>query len=141
MNKLKLIVLAFGLIAMMGSLNSKAEAISSNSLNFNSTTPDRVSKYGEDSVSCVRNLSLYREFYKQWKSTKYKDDVVAGQTLTSWRACFFGCPLVSKNMYIHGEKLMKYYIKKNKEDSAVRQAYVDTLFMVYDQRMQYFGQD
>ncbi len=141
MNKLKLIVLAFGLIAMMGSLNSKAEVISSNSLNFNSTTPDRVSKYGEDSVSCVRNLSLYREFYKQWKSTKYKDDVVAGQTLTSWRACFFGCPLVSKNMYIHGEKLMKYYIKKNKEDSAVRQAYVDTLFMVYDQRMQYFGED
>jgi len=139
MNNLKLIVLAFGLVMMMGSLSSNAEAISSNSMNFNNTTPDGIKKYGEDSVSCVRNLSLYREFYKQWKSTKYKDDVVANQTLVPWRACFFGCPIVSKNMYIHGEKLMNYFIKKNKEDSAVRQAYVDTLFMVYDQRIKYYG--
>jgi hypothetical protein len=139
MKNLKLIVLAFGLIMIMGSLNSSAEAISSNSLNFNGGAPE--GKYGKDSVSCVRNLSLYREFYKQWKAGKYKDDVVAEQTLSSWRLCFFGCPKVSKNMYIHGEKLMKYFIKKYKEDSAVRQAYVDTLLMVYDQRMEYYGED
>ncbi len=141
MSKLKLIVLALGVIMMMGSLNSEAEAISSNLLNFNNTTPDGVSKYGKDSVSCVRNLSLYREFYKQWKSTKYKDNNVAVQTMAPWRACFFGCPIVSKNMYIHGKKLMAHFIRINKEDSAVRQAYVDTLLMVYDQRMKYFGDD
>ncbi len=27
------------------------------------------SKYGEDSVTCVINISLYREFYKQWKAS------------------------------------------------------------------------
>ena len=29
---------------------------------------DDGSKYGKDSVTCVMNLSLYREFYKQWKA-------------------------------------------------------------------------
>ena len=61
--------------------------------------------------------------------------------MKSWRYCFFQCPEVSKNMYIHGEKLMDFYIKKNKEDSITRQLYVDTLMMIYDQRILYFGDD
>ena len=42
------------------------------------TTSSKVSaqgKYGatpEDSVECIMNLSLYNEFYKQWKGSGYK---------------------------------------------------------------------
>jgi len=140
MSKLKLIVLAFSLIMVVGVFEGKAEK-SADLLTFNQDKPDEISKYGKDSVTCVKNLSLYKEFYKQWKAGGYKDNALADQAIGSWRYCFFQCPLVSKNMYIHGKKLIKHYIKRNKEDSVARQAYVDTLLIIYDQRIKYFGDD
>ena len=38
---------------------------------------DMMPKYGEDSVNCVQNLSLYRESYKQWKASKYKSPAIS----------------------------------------------------------------
>ena len=35
-----------------------------------------IKKYGEtpeDSTECIMNLSLYSEFYKQWKASGYKN--------------------------------------------------------------------
>ncbi len=141
MNKFKFLVLTFSLIMIVGLVDGKAEQSGADLLNFNMGTPDGGSKYGKDSVTCVKNLSLYREFYKQWKAGKYKDANLVSQAMISWRYCFFACPLVSKNMYIHGNKMLKYLIKSNKDDSIKMQAYVDTLMMVYDQRIKYFGDD
>ncbi len=141
MSRFKFLVLTLSFIMAVGLVEGKAKTPSADLLNYSMGMPDGGSKYGKDSVTCVKNLSLYREFYKQWKAGKYKDPNLVAQSLVSWRYCFFECPLVSKNMYIHGEKMMKYLIKSNKKDSAVMQAYVDTLLMIYDQRMQYFGND
>lgn len=33
------------------------------------TTKDDLAKYGNDSIECVKNLSLYRGDYKQWKAS------------------------------------------------------------------------
>ena len=141
MNKLKLVVIAFGLILSVGIGEVKAEKTNTALLNFNPAQPDGGSKYGKDSATCVKNLSLYREFYDQWKAGKYKDEGLANQILKSWRYCFFECPISSKNMYIHGDKLISFYIKKYKNDSVKKEAYVDTLMMIYDQRIEYFGND
>lgn len=87
------------------------------------------SKYGEDSVACVTNLSLYREFYKQ---KNYVD------ALPHWRWVFFNCPLSSQNIYIEGVKMIVSKINESKEQVS-RDAYIDTLLMVYEARIKYFG--
>lgn len=88
-----------------------------------------MKKYGEDSVSCVTHASLYREFYKQ---KNYTD------ALPHWRWVFFNCPLASQNLYIDGVKMMTVKINESK-DEKIRNAYIDTLLMVYEARIKYFG--
>ena len=84
------------------------------------------SKYGEDSVKCVINLSLYREYYKQ----KNYDDAI-----NPWRWVYNNCPASSGNIFKNGPALIKHLMKKNPEN---KQAYIDTLMMIYDSRIQYF---
>jgi tetratricopeptide (TPR) repeat protein len=95
------------------------------------------SRYGKDSAECVKSLSLYRESFKNWSSSKnvqYLEDAVV-----HWRMVFNGCPCASKNTYLDGEKILTYYIE-NEKDSIVIGKYVDTLVMLYDRRVEVFGQ-
>ncbi|MBF90683.1 MAG: hypothetical protein CMP75_02840 [Flavobacteriales bacterium] len=89
-------------------------------------------KYGADSVQCVQNLSVYREFVKQ---KNYADAV------TPWRWVFVNCPKASKNIYIDGPKLYKFQIKNAKGNKPLQVALVDSLIMMYDQRITFFGQE
>ena len=91
---------------------------------------NKMPKYGLDSINCIMNLSLYTEFYKQ---KNYDDAIVP------WSVAYRICPRCSKNIYIHGEKIMKYRIKKAK-DKTEKQLLVDTLLSLYDQRIKYFNQ-
>lgn len=100
------------------------------------STQDDLPKYGKDSVTCVQNLSLYRESFKQWKSSKYKSPAV-DHAKKYWNYCFKYCPKSSENIYVDGVKMVEYYIKKS-PDEAKKQALIDTLMMVYDQRIEYF---
>ena len=86
-------------------------------------------KWGSDSVTCITNLSLYREYYKQ----KNYDDA-----LSPWRWTFLNCPQSSGNIYKNGPVIIK---SKMKKDKANRAAYVDTLMLIYDKRIQYFGKE
>lgn len=87
------------------------------------------SKYGTDSVACIENLSLFREYYKQ---KNYVD------ALKPWRWTFNNCPKSSGNIYKNGPKIYKERIKVDKENKA---AYIDTIMMIFDQRIQYFGKE
>ena len=95
-----------------------------------------IPKYGQDSVTCVANLSLYREFYKQWKQSKYKNDAITDATRW-WSWVFANCPRATENIYVDGSKMVKYRIKKAK-DPELKNKLIDTLMMVYDQRIKYF---
>ncbi|HLO92497.1 MAG TPA: hypothetical protein VK172_15135 [Lentimicrobium sp.] len=88
-------------------------------------------KYGADSANCVIHLSLYREFYKQ---KNYKD------ALPHWRWVFANCPIASQNTYIDGAKLIQSKIEET-TDPSTKNKYIDTLMMVYDQRIQSFGRE
>ncbi len=87
------------------------------------------SRYGEDSVKCVINLSLYREYYKQ---KNYED------AIKPWRWVYNNCPSSSGNIFKNGPTIVKYLIKKTPEKKA---SYIDTLMMIYDKRIQYFGEE
>lgn len=101
------------------------------------TAQDDLPKYGKDSVTCVQNLSLYRESYKQWKASRYKSPSV-DHAKKYWNYCFKYCPKSSENIYVDGVKMLDYYIKKASNDEAKQNLLIDTLMMVYDQRIEYF---
>jgi len=110
----------FGLIAIIALLMS--------------TAVSAQGKYGAtaaDSVKCVTNLSLYRDYYNQ---KQYAD------AYKFWKIAYNTCPSASERMYLDGTNLVEVKIKKAKTDEE-KKAYTDTLMMVYDQRINYFGKE
>ncbi|MDC0204167.1 hypothetical protein OAJ65_00055 [Flavobacteriales bacterium] len=94
------------------------------------TSINAQSKFGEDENSCKENLSMFREYYKQ---KNYAD------ALNPWRWAYNNCPASSGNIYKNGPKIIKERIK---EDQTNKDAYIDTLMMIFDQRIQYgFGEE
>jgi len=86
------------------------------------------SKYGHgaDSAECIKYLSYYQEYYKQ----KNYDSA-----LPNWRKAYAVCPATaSQNMFIHGTTLMTKLYGKT-QDAAAREAIVDTILTLQDQRM------
>lgn len=97
---------------------------------------DNMPKYGKDSVNCVVNISLYREFYRQWRASNFESPVIK-DIIAPWRWVFNNCPLASENTYVDGVRIMQYRIENTKLDDE-RGKLIDTLMMVYDQRAKYF---
>ena len=84
--------------------------------------------HGADSIRCIKNLSLYREYVKL---ENFADAIGA------WRIVFSECPQCTKNIYIDGAKMYNTFIQE--EPDPVRQsAFIDTLMMIYDQRVYYY---
>lgn len=85
-------------------------------------------KWGQDSAKAVRQYSLYQEYHKQ---KNYKD------AYKPWSWCFRNAPRASENLYIDGSDILKYKIKNAQPE--LKDAYVDTLEMMYDQRIELFA--
>ena len=85
-------------------------------------------KYGSDKELCEQNLSIYIEFYKQ---KNYKD------AYKPWSYLFNNAPKRTKNIYLHGPKIIKDLIK-NLDDQSRLTPLIDSLIMVYDQRNVYY---
>ena len=96
------------------------------------------SKYGNDSVACVTNLSIYSEAYKQWEASKFAPESISMEMVKAWREVFLNCPRSSQLIYTRGEKIMDYFIRTNPKD---KDAYIDTICMMMDNRAKYFGVD
>ncbi|HBG71846.1 MAG: hypothetical protein A2W93_12725 [Bacteroidetes bacterium GWF2_43_63] len=94
-------------------------------------------KYGIDSVNGVKNFSLYRENFKQWRDSKYKGEAIK-YTLGPWRYCFDNTPLISQNLYLDGVRIVGYMID-NAPDSAAKELCIDTLMLLYDRNIEAFG--
>ena len=90
------------------------------------------SKYGhgQDSLNCLMNLSLYREFFKH---NNYKD------AIGPWRAVFSECPASSEKMYVDGVQMYRKLIESSGIAEARMQNMIDTLMLIYDRRAEYFG--
>jgi len=101
--------------------------------------PQDKGKYGSDSAKCVENLSLYREFFKQWKASDYKNAAIK-DAIGPWRYVFLNCPQASQFTNVDGLAIMEFYLKTAKDDKE-KAGYIDTIMMLYDNRIKYFGKE
>ena len=89
-------------------------------------------KYGAnptDSSECRKALSVMQSFMKQ-KDIK--------SAYPHWKTAYTLCPAASKNIYIYGVKIFKDRIK-NAKDAGRKKELADSLYMIYDSRVQHFG--
>lgn len=89
------------------------------------------SKYGTDSILCIRNSSIYKGFYDH---KNYKD------ALPAWNKVLEICPKYSRNTYAHGLRMFKNRIAQE-SDIVKKEELTDSLFLIYDMRIKYFGND
>ena len=78
-------------------------------------------------TDCESDYAIYRNEYKQ---KNYEG------ALKTWRKVFFNCPDFNQNTFVNGPKLYQNRIKKDKLNTA---AYLDTIMLIYDTRIEIFG--
>lgn len=100
---------------------------------YSQTGKSTGSKYGsgKDSVDCVTNLSLYRD------QIRNRDYVLA---YDYWRTPFDICPSSSKNLYIDGARIFREFLDNNPSEKR-RVQLCDSLMLVYERRIEYFGEN
>lgn len=87
-------------------------------------------KYGADSANCIKYLSYYKEYFKQ----KNYD-----QALPNWREAYRICPpTANQTMLVDGTVLVRRLIASNARDAEYKQALIDTLMTLHDQRIEYY---
>ncbi len=101
--------------------------------------PASIPRYGTDSVACMVNLSLYREFVKQYRQAGNQGKVIE-DAIAPWRYVMKNCPKSSENLYVDGIIIFEYLIS-NTKDASTREKYVDTLLALYDQRIVFFNKE
>ncbi len=92
----------------------------------------QAQKYGAtpaDSLDCLRNLSVYQEFYKQ---RNYND------AFESWYQVYKICPQASMNTFIRGSVMLKSMIAQEK-DPQKKEQYINILIQSWDVRAESFG--
>lgn len=100
--------------------------------------PEDSGKYGdtpEEEKMCKEYLSLYRE---------YRDQDLYKEALPYWRGAYRTCPASAKTLYTDGVRFYGNILDRIYEDSTktdLRNAYIDTLMQIYDQRIQYFDEE
>ncbi len=101
---------------------------------FAQETESQYGNTAEEIAECKKNLSLYRE---------YRDQKLNDQALPFWRDAFRVCPQSAITLYIDGAKFYGDMLDGIHEDSTKldqRNAYIDTLMMIYDKRIEYFNE-
>lgn len=83
------------------------------------------------SQSCRQNLSLFSSYAKAGDYDSAYEP---------WLAAYKECPGSSKNIYIHGVRILKYRYGREK-DPAKKAAILEELLSLYDARIKYFGND
>jgi len=96
---------------------------------FAATIGSAQGRYGKDSLECIQSLSFYTDYMKQ-------DNIKEAAPL--WRAAMKYCPPgLRQTLYVDGQKIFTNFIDNNinPENKA---AYLDSLYSMYDLRVQYF---
>jgi hypothetical protein len=84
---------------------------------------------GEDSIRCVMNINLFIPYAR---SRNYKD------AYPFWKQVYEECPASNRGIYQHGVDILNWRIQEEK-DEAKKEAIVNELMKLYDDRAKYFG--
>ena len=97
---------------------------------FSSSTLSAQGKFGPDSAECIKYLSYYTEYYKQ----KNYDSA-----LPNWRQAYKLCPPTARySLLSDGTTLLKRVLQANSKNPIYREALVDSIMKIYDERIQYW---
>ena len=97
---------------------------------FSSTTLSAQGKFGPDSAECIKYLSYYTEYYKQ----KNYDSA-----LPNWRQAYKLCPPTARySLLSDGTTLLKRVLQANSKNPIYKEALVDSIMKIYDERIQYW---
>lgn len=118
--KVKVLLLAIG--CSFGAFGAYAQKGVDNGTQYGS---------GADSVRCITNISLFIPYAK---AGNFKD------AYEFWKIVYNECPASTKDIYLYGVKILDWQIG-NEKDPAKRDALINDLMKVYDQRVKYFGDD
>ncbi|HCC50739.1 MAG TPA: hypothetical protein DEQ30_00725 [Porphyromonadaceae bacterium] len=86
---------------------------------------------GEDSIRCLTNISLFIPYAK---SGNFKD------AYPFWKIVYDECPASTKNIYSYGVDIINWQISQE-SDAAKKEALINDLMKLYDDRVKYFGDD
>ena len=87
-------------------------------------------KFGPNKEECLKYISYYEEYFKQ----KAFDEAIP-----AWRQAYKLCPTASRQTILtNGTVLVRRLISKNAKNVEYRDALIDTLFTLHDQRVQFF---
>jgi tetratricopeptide (TPR) repeat protein len=103
----------------------------SNKMILTSKSDDRCSKIGPDSIKTIENYSMYREFFKQ----KNYDEAMG-----YWRYIYKYAPGLRKQTFLDGASFYTMQVE-NATTQAEVDKYLDTLFMIYDKRLECYGEE
>jgi len=101
------------------------------------STPDKKPTYGHDSAACVMHYNLYRQSFRDWENSGdmfYFEDLMPW-----WTWVFVNCPGYRLNTFINGIKVYEHRISIVPE--AQKQGAIDTLMLIFDERILYFGEE
>ena len=84
-----------------------------------------------DSIECLQNISIYREFLKQ---------ELYNEAVPAWVKTYQSCEGFKKLIYQDGVNFVVRAIKMEK-DKAKKKTLVDSLMQIYEKRIKYFGQE
>jgi tetratricopeptide (TPR) repeat protein len=93
-----------------------------------SASAQKFGKTPQDSIDCVRNLSLYSEAFKQ---NDYDN------AFEPWLQVYRVCPGNHPNTFLRGQTILRYKIAREK-DPEKRQEFIDLLLETFDKRDEYF---
>ena len=97
---------------------------------FASSTISAQGKFGPDSADCIKYLSYYTEYYKQ----KNYDSA-----LPNWRQAYKYCPPTARySLLSDGTTLLKRVLQQNSKNPIYKEALVDSIMKIYDERIQYW---
>ena len=86
--------------------------------------------HGEDSLNCLKNISIYTEYVK---TNNFND------AYGPWKAVFTEAPWAQISTYTNGAKILRGLIAAEK-DGAKQKEFFAELLKVHDQRIQYLDQ-
>lgn len=89
------------------------------------------SDFGSDPEKCKENISLYQDAMSR--------DQIA-EAYAPWSKILQLCPAWSKGVYQNGTRIMAGMIAKE-EDAERKKRLIDSLYIVHDMRIQYFGEE
>jgi tetratricopeptide (TPR) repeat protein len=97
--------------------------------------PEKKPKYGQDSAQCVMNYYLYRQSFRDWENSG--DMFYFNDLLPYWTYVFQNCPGFRINTFINGARIYEHRISLL--PAGEKRPAIDTLMLIFDERVRYFG--